>query len=165
MKATITLSSLLVLILLASSAYTHDTLEFKARLSGGQEVMPVDSRVQGKVRFEVNSDHTMIGYELKIKARKKEAIGLLGVAGAHIHCASVGENGPVVAFLAGEVSGGVEGRVEIEATLTNVNIVDTSCGATIQELVEAMRNGRTYVNVHSVKNPAGEARGQIELDN
>lgn len=164
MKAAINAFLLLVLIFLAGNAYSKDPLEFKAKLSGDQEVPPVDSRVRGEAKFEVNKDHTKINYELEVKTRKKELVGILGAAGAHIHCAPVGVNGPVVAFLAGVVSGGFEGKVEIKATLTAANIVNDSCGATIQELVEAMRSGNTYVNVHSVNNPAGEARGQIELD-
>jgi len=32
------------------------------------------------------------------------------------------------------------------------------------ELVRAMRNGATYVNVHSVTYPAGEIRGNIRRD-
>ncbi len=164
MKAAVTVSSLLVLIFLAGNAYSNDSLEFKAKLLGDQEVPPVDSRVRGVVQFEVNKDHTMIDYKLEVRTREKEPVGLLGAAGAHIHCAPVGENGPAVAFLGGVVSGGFEGKVEIKATLTDANIVNASCGATIQELVEAMRAGNTYANVHSVKNPSGEARGQIEMD-
>ena len=86
------------------------------------------------------------------------------MAGAHIHCAPEGENGPVATFLAGAFPGGLDGKVEIEATLTDANIINPACGSTLAELVQAMEAGNTYVNVHSAANPGGEVRGQIEED-
>lgn len=36
------------------------------------------------------------------------------------------------------------------------------CGwETLADVLEAMRSGDTYVNVHTVDNPPGEVRGQI----
>jgi hypothetical protein len=34
-------------------------------------------------------------------------------------------------------------------------------GKQISDLVTAMNNGSTYINVHTVQNPNGEIRGQI----
>ncbi len=137
-----------------------DDLEFRARLTGAEEVPPAETRTRGKARFEVNEERTRIRYELEVAA--KDDVGLLAVAGAHIHCAPRGSNGPVVAFLAGPITGGVNGKFEIEATLTDANITNPACGATIAELVDAMLAGGTYVNVHSRVRPSGETRGQIE---
>lgn len=139
-------------------AYADDELEFSAELSGAEEVpIGVITDTTGEAEFEVNKKRTKIDFKLEIE----DAIGILGVAGAHIHCAPAGANGPVVAFLAGPVPGGFDGDVEIEATLTQANIINTDCGATIAELVQSMRDGNTYVNVHSVAFPSGEIRGQI----
>lgn len=157
-------TSLFVLTLLTGSVNADDELEFSARLTGDQEVPPVDTQTKGKASFEVNEDYTKINYELKVKTRGMDTVGLLGVAGAHIHCAPAGQNGPVVAFLAGVVNGGLDGRVEFSATLTDANIVDDTCGATIADLVNSMSSELTYVNVHSLANPSGEVRGQILQD-
>ncbi len=35
---------------------------------------------------------------------------------------------------------------------------------TINDLLDEMQRGNTYVNVHTVANPGGEIRGQIEAD-
>jgi hypothetical protein len=35
-------------------------------------------------------------------------------------------------------------------------------GKTIADLVQEIKNGDAYVNVHTVQHPAGEIRGQIE---
>lgn len=170
MKTAMTVSYLLVLILLAGSAYSDDlfndnSLDFKAKLTGDQEVPPVVSKVRAKAQFEVNKDRTKMDYELKAKSSKDEPVGLLGAqVGAHIHCAPAGENGPIVVPLAGVIEGGVDGKVTIKATVTDANITNPSCGTNIKELVDSMLAGKTYVNIHSKVHPGGEVRGQIELD-
>lgn len=160
MKTSLTLS-LCVVALYAGSLNASDELEFEAELSGAQEVPPVDTRTRGEASFEVEDDYTSIEYSVKVKTRGGTSVGLLGAAGAHIHCAAAGQNGPVVAFLAGVVNGGLDGTVKFSATLTEANIVNNACGATIADLVNSMSNGLTYVNVHSLANPSGEVRGQI----
>ncbi len=160
MKTSITLS-LFAVALYAGSVSASGELEFEAELSGAQEVPAVDTRVKGEASFEVDDDYMSIEYSVKVKTRGEAGVGLLGVAGAHIHCAPAGQNGPVVAFLAGVVNGGLDGTVKFSATLTGANIVNPACGATIADLVNSMSNGLTYVNVHSLANPSGEVRGQI----
>lgn len=130
---------------------------FQADLSGSQEVPPVVTDTSGKANFHADRGETEIRFRLSIK----NGDGVLGVAGAHIHCAPSGANGAVVAFLAGAVPGGIDGKVDVRATLTEANIVNDACGATIPELLDAMQAGGTYVNVHSLANPGGVVRGQI----
>lgn len=132
---------------------------FKADLSGENEVEePVDTDTTGRASFHANGAETEIDFKLQIK----NAEGILGVAGAHIHCGGPDENGPIIVFLAGAVPGGFDGKVDISATFTE-DAIDTSteCGDTIPELLDDMQNGDTYVNVHSIDNPGGEIRGQI----
>lgn len=133
MKTAITASLLLVFMLLAGSVYSNDSLEFKAKLTGDQEVPPVETPARGEAKLEVNEDQTKIEYELRAKSPKEneDRIGLLGAAGAHIHCAPVGVNGPIAAFLSGVITGGVDGKVKIKATLTDANIVENTCSETI----------------------------------
>lgn len=130
---------------------------FTATLSGDQEVPPVVTETTGKANFHANEAETEIRFRLSLK----RADDVLAVAGAHIHCAPAGANGPVVAFLAAPIPGGLDGKVDIRATLTVDNIVNTACGATVSELLDAMQAGNTYVNVHSGVVPSGVVRGQI----
>jgi hypothetical protein len=152
-----TILILAVLLGAVGVAYADDGRQFRARLTGAEEVPPVATNARGEAKFKVNRSETEISYELKIE----RATDILGAAGAHIHCAPAGSNGPVVAFLSGVITGGLDGKVEIKATLTAANITNTACGATIAELVQSMRNGNTYVNAHSPAFPTGEIRGQI----
>ena len=132
---------------------------FRAVLTGDQEVPdPVETDTTGRATFKANRAETKIEFKLKIR----RADDVLAVAGGHIHCAPAGSNGPVVAFLAGAVPpAGFDGKVEIKATLTDASVLPTDCGSNIAEVLEAMRAGDTYVNIHSAGNPAGEIRGQI----
>lgn len=148
------------LLLTGAGANADDELEFEAELSGANEVPPVETEAVGEAEFEVDEDFSEIKFKLKVK----EVDGILGVAGAHIHCAPHGENGPVVVFLAGAVPGGFVDEVEVEATFTDANVINDACGANVMELVESMLDGNTYVNVHSPDFPGGEVRGQIVLD-
>lgn len=151
---------LMILILLAlfNVAANGGTHIFRATLTGAQEVPPVDTETTGEVKFKVDRMMTRIEFDLRLR----DGEDLMAVAGAHIHCAPAGVNGPVVVFLAGAVPGGFDGEVRIRATVSEANIVNTACGATLAELVESMQAGNTYVNVHTTVNPGGEVRGQIE---
>lgn len=130
---------------------------FHADLSGDQEVPPIVTDTSGKANFHADRGETEIRFRLSVK----NGDGVLGAAGAHIHCAPAGQNGPVVAFLAAAVPGGLDGKVDIRATLTDANIVNAACGATVAELLDSMQAGNTYVNVHSSDHPGGVVRGQI----
>ena len=117
----------------------------------------MSTETSGKAKFHADVDESTLRFSVKVK----NAEGLLGVAGAHIHCGPAGSNGPVVAFLAGTIPGGLSGTVDFGGTLTAANLINPACGETIEELLDAMQAGDTYVNVHSLANPSGEVRGQI----
>ena len=131
---------------------------FSANLTGDAEVPAVVTETSGRVTFKANAAETEIRFKMKIR----DADDILAVAGAHIHCGAADENGPAVAFLAGAIPpNGFAGDVTVAATLTDASIFPTDCGTTIAEVLDAIRAGNTYVNVHSGANPGGEIRGQI----
>ena len=109
---------------------------FAARLSGAQEVPPVETRARGFGSFLLDREGTKLTYHVV-------AWGLSGpLTAAHIHQAPVGEDGPVLIPID-------------EKTLTGT--VDVTA-----EQVEALRSGDTYVNLHTEANPDGEIRGQLK---
>lgn len=130
---------------------------FHAVLSGAEQVPnPIDTRTTGDASFRLNGDR--VDYTLRIR----DGNNILSVAGAHIHCGPRGENGPVTVFLAGAAPFGYDGDREMSGSFNQSNVGATACGETLEDLVRAMLEGRTYVNVHGDENPAGVVRGQIE---
>ena len=144
---------------LSDSDDNDSFLTFEAELSGDQEVPPVDTDTTGGFRIDFNDDLTAASYRLEVRDGVR-------ISQAHIHCAPAGTNGPVVVFLAGFIAEGldVDGRWIDNVTITDANIINDACGATLAELAMAMLAGDTYVNVHSVAHPGGEVRGQLGLD-
>lgn len=153
-----------------STQSTRQTLQsaraqqnFTAHLSGDQEVPAVDSKGTGQAIFKLNEDGTALYYKLIVA-------NIEDVTQAHIHCGSSIVSGPVVAFLFGFNAEGVNvNGVLAEGTITNSDIIvrpDTEACvgglATFENLLDKMRSGDVYVNVHTIDNPAGEIRGQIK---
>jgi len=137
----------------------HADENFKATLTGDQEVPPVTTDTTGKVFLRLNKEET----ELEIQLHVNDGVR---IQQSHIHCAPAGVNGPVVVFLAGLHAAGldIDGKWVSNATIKDTSIVNPACGTTVAALADSMRAGNTYVNVHSVAHPGGVIRGQVELD-
>jgi len=138
---------------------------FSATLSGANEVPAVTTPATGTATFTLSG--STITYTINATNLQNAVLG-------HIHIAPVGENGPVRLNLCGTgdpqpacASG--TGTVVV-ATGTN----GTTVGGppiTFDDLLNAMRTGGAYVNVHTSApgctpgapgcNPGGEIRGQI----
>ena len=156
--------------LIASSgmARADDRLEFRAKLSGAQEVtttLPggVETDGEGKVKVDFDDALTKVKVRLRVEDLRSD------VAAAHFHCRRAGDNGPVVFGL---VSPGPcsfdDGR--LRCTLTNEDLTDTKneCEGlvgrpvtNIAALAFAMRDGLIYINVHTTAFGSGEIRGQM----
>ena len=168
----------LAAVLLAGTAVTgaarasdddHDKnkgQEFTARLTGSEEVPAVVTDTTGKVEILLNADETQLEFELSVRKGVR-------VTQSHIHCAPKGVNGPIVVFLAGFHNRGwdVDGRWVGNATATDANVIPPPAGSTcpvplnnLRDLAAAIRQGNTYVNVHTVAHPGGEIRGQLRGD-
>lgn len=127
---------------------------FRAVLSGDNEVPPVESTATGEAVFEVTEN----GVDFTLTVNNG-----VGVTQAHIHIGSPTENGPVVAFLFGPVAEGTDiDGVLAMGTLTADDLVGDLDGQPIDDLIEDLRQGNIYVNVHTLANPSGEIRGPIE---
>ncbi len=137
----------------------RDGRRFRAELRGENEVPPVDTDTRGKLRITFADDYRSATIRFDIEDGVR-------ITQAHFHCGTEGVNGPVVIFLAGFHDRGwdIDGRWLDNVTITDQNIVNTACGTSLRDIAEAMREGRIYVNAHSVAIPSGVVRGQMRED-
>jgi hypothetical protein len=106
------------------------------KLTGAEEVPPVQASGSGEGTIRVNSDGTVEG-----------SVKTTGVDGtmAHIHQGAKGQNGPVI----------------IPLTKSG-DTYTVPAGAKLNETqIKAYKEGALYVNVHTAKNKGGEVRGQL----
>jgi CHRD domain len=97
----------------------------------------------GMAQFQLSSDGNQLSYTLNAK-------NLNNFMMAHIHQGKPGEMGPPVVMLSmgnGKITSG-----DLQGPLA---------GKQISDLVNIMKNGGAYVNVHTQQNQNGEIRGQI----
>jgi len=133
---------------------------FAACLSGDQEVPANDSTALGRATFDLSSDGSELHYKLSVA-------DLMDSTEAHIHQGAVGENGPVVVWLypsappAKLMPGRLSGMLA-EGTIKAENLIGPLAGKPLSALIDAMRSGNTYANVHTSTYPDGEIRGQIK---
>jgi hypothetical protein len=142
--------------------------EIKATLLGYEEVPAVSSTGDGEFRARVLNNESEIRYELKYSELEGN------VQQAHIHFGQHSVNGGIVVFLCSNLGNGPAGTqpcppppATVTGTLTASDMVGTAAAQGIAagefaELVEAIRQNKAYVNVHSDKHPGGEIRGQID---
>src|SRR5438309_12092839 len=127
---------------LGSSTIASAEELFQATLTGDQEVPAVETDTTGRFKILVNKDAMAGEYTLRVDSGVR-------VTQAHFHCAPAGVNGPVIVFLVGFRAEGwdVDGTWVSNATVTDANVINTACGATLAAIFEQARLGNVYVNV------------------
>jgi hypothetical protein len=145
----------------ASFRHAHRPTVGGTILTGRAEVPPNDSRAIGVAIFKVSRSGNSIRYRVSIAKIENTLM-------AHIHLAPRGENGGIVVWLRpdGPPAQLIPGRFNglyAEGTITEESLVGDLAEATVADLVREMRDGNTYVNVHTSQFPGGEIRGQIKV--
>jgi len=161
----LSLMTALTFIIYSSSSSTttvfavqgEDKQKFTAQLSGDQQVPPIQTSASGMAWFKPMQDSIWF---------KVNVTNIQGVTMAHIHSGKQGENGPPIIPLYKSDTP----LQQMSGILTKGNITaDISqgpmAGKQISDLITAMQNGETYVNIHTQQNPDGEIRGQIMVSN
>jgi hypothetical protein len=133
---------------------------YKTHLSGREEVPPADTRAQGQFHARLSDDGQSLHFKLIVA-------NIRNVTQAHFHWAAAGENGPVVAWLypSGPPPQLIPGRYNgplAEGVITSDDLVGPLAGASLADLLEEIRAGMIYVNVHTSQFPGGEVRGQLK---
>ena len=125
---------------------------YQANLSG-------DGPAVGRAVFNFLDGDTKLYYRLHVFSIK-------GVTAAHVHHAHGGAStGHAVLTLFDGQASQFRGKLA-EGILTSDDITCTCQHQdhhTLTHLKKHFNDGETYVNVHTMKNPAGEIRGSIDL--
>lgn len=112
---------------------------YEARLTGAQEVPPVNSAASGMAEIQLNTNTRVLTWKVTYS-------GLSGSpTGAHIHGpAGPGQNAGVVIPFTNVAAQPVSGQT----TITSQQYGDLAAGL-------------WYVNIHTAAHPGGEIRGQL----
>lgn len=168
--------AMLVILLAAATAVGADATserhagrQVRAQLEPIQEVPALSTPGQGNFRGTISND----GEELSFKLSYKDLDG--EVAQAHLHLGQRGVNGGISIFLCTNLGNGPAGTpacpaapAEISGTLSAIDVIGpTGQGIDLgefEEVVQAIRDGVVYVNVHTDLFPGGEIRGQLRVN-
>lgn len=137
----------------------------KAKLRGFQEVPAVSSTATGSFKAKIGGDEN----SFKLSYADLEGV----VLQAHIHFGQKGVNGGVSVFLCTNLGNSPAVQVcppspaTISGVFTAADVIGPG-GQNIQpgeidRLIEAIRRGATYINVHTDLLPSGEIRGQVRM--
>jgi hypothetical protein len=140
--------------------------EFRADLDGFEEVPPVSTSGGGRFDAELFAEHGELAYKLTYSRLESP------VAQSHIHFGQAGVNGGITVFLCTNLDNGPdgtqgcpEGGGEVSGTITADDVIGPEAQGIspgeFAELLEAMLNRSTYVNVHTVEHGGGEIRGEV----
>jgi hypothetical protein len=142
--------------------------QFRALLTGDNEVPPVDTQATGRIKLIANPQQTALDYQISLS----DLNGV--VTGAHIHKGSAGTNGPVIANLntgnafAGALAstsgsgGSGSTSTSVGGTITSADLKGPLAGKQVTDLIRLIEDGKAYVNVHTHQNSNGEIRGQLK---
>lgn len=170
--------SLAMLALAVTAGDRHRTIRAFANLVPANEVPSISSAASGRFKATIDRDNQTISYELSYEGLEAAPLQ------AHIHLGQRHTNGGISVFLCGnpptvppaqfpQPPACPEAPATITGTLGAANVVGPAVQGIaasangvneFDELVEAILSGDTYANVHSVKFPGGEVRGQVRTD-
>ncbi len=160
-SAVLSVAGALGLSLAAYAGHTNSVLV--AQLDGRQEVSSsaTDRRIVGDPNgrgeayvFGIDGDPTTLCYVLTVEKIQLVPVGPVGQGmAAHIHEGQPGENGPVVAVLAGPEDGNAAD------CLSESEVGKFPLGTTVAEILSSPSD--YYINVHNVDYPGGAIRGQL----
>lgn len=144
---------------------------YSAKLTGASQLPePTPSKATGELKLVVSADGKKIAYTLAVE-------NLSNPSGSDMHLGPDTANGPIVVKLfpvhgAAAKKGPFSG-VLAEGTITEGDLIGPMLGSPLADLVEQIRDGNSYVNVHTDDGsppansgpgdyPYGEIRGQIK---
>lgn len=177
MKKKVAIASVMVLLGAVAIVFADGGFRrIREFLKGFEEVPVVSTVADGEFRARISNDQTQIQWELSYSDLESD------VQQAHIHLGQKGVNGGITVFFCTNLGNGPAGTqpcppspATISGTITAADVsppIPATLAARNQglntgeldELIRAIRAGKTYVNVHTTDRPGGEIQSQISHD-
>jgi CHRD domain len=160
MKPVHRLTFLVGVVLLFAVVIPAQGATYQAVLSGTNQSPAIETPAHGTATFVLSKSGKSLRYRLYVA-------DIDSVSMAHIHIGPAGQEGPVAAWLypshpPAVVKKGKFTGVLATGVITASSLMGPLKGKTIADLVDDVKSGNAYVNVHTVAHPAGEIRGQIK---
>jgi Cu/Zn superoxide dismutase len=153
-KVKLLLFVVLAALLTATTGFATET-SFKAKLTPRNEVPSHKTKSSGRAEFKLSKDGKELNYTLHVK-------NIVNANAAHIHMGKIGANGPaLVVLFSGEKKGKFTGILS-QGVITEKDLLSDLQGKSLDDLVQRIKSGETYVNVHTDAFSDGEIRGQIK---
>ena len=154
----------------AHAGMGDDRIHSHVKLRGKNETPPNASGARGEATLVLSHDGNSMSYVLTVS-------NIQNVFMAHIHMAPKGVAGPIVQWLypavnppPGPCGAGPLNGLLAKGSFTSATFIGPLEGKTMADLVNAIKAGDAYVNVHTCEIgaaagpgnlPAGEIRGQV----
>src|SRR3954451_18509814 len=126
------------------------TNKFSATLNGKNEAPATKSAGSGTASFVITKSGKAISYTINAKKLSGP------VQAIHIHFGKKGKAGPVILPICLKPC-----SLPKKGRLTKKDFAKAAGVANFGGAVKDLRAGKTYVNIHTAKDPGGEIRGQI----
>ena len=143
-------------------------MSLKANLVGFEESPAVSSTGSGEFAARISQDRSSFEYVLSFEDLEGT------VTQSHIHLGQLSVNGGISIWLCGTATNpgpagtpncGGPNSGGASRVVTAADVIGPSgqgiVAGEFEEVLTAMRQGATYADVHSTRNPLGEIRGQI----
>jgi sugar lactone lactonase YvrE len=130
-------------------------------MSGDEIVPPIETDVVGQMSITVPQSEDMIDYKINIT-------GTSNITSAYIQLGKSGENGDVVADLLNDSKKNKmksQPGIVIRGEIVDSELIGPLANNTLKDLIFAMSDGDTYVNVNTPNHTNGEIRGQVVVSN
>jgi hypothetical protein len=127
---------------------------YRAQLTGGEMVPPVQTQARGSALFRVTPNSNGVQFQLSVS-------NVQDVQSAHLQTAAAGQNGPAIVQLHSQATPGPSSGQLAAGTLTAADLMGPWAGEPLSKLIETMEAGTIYVIVRTESHPAGVIRGQV----
>ena len=140
----------------------------REQLSGYEEdPAPISTNGSGRFQARIDDKNKQITYQLSYTALEGT------VQQAHIHFGGKAQSGGISVFLCTNLNNGPAGTqlcpaapATVTGTIRAADVIgpvnQSLTAGQYDDFVKALRNGTTYVNVHSSTFPGGEIRAQLD---